>query len=365
MSTQSHLAPELLEQIFYLLPPTTQRVCLLVCKNWYTTVKPIYFSRISLLPYTNLSKVITGLQTTGDFVQSLTIEKNIQVTQEGLIRLITSCPSLLQLHAVSLYFKWVWLDGLELKRLNSVSIVGERFWTTPESYRYFYRVAYQHRGSIEDLHIPCTGDQELQDGFDGIIKYLSCFEKLKHLTLIDKYGHGPVVYFDTLLNTCKTLETLVIKLGHPLYSPTTVSNEQTITPFPSMRRLDIFLEGFSAEYLQYIIDRFVNITELDVFIRQSNMHWNRDKQEFFYFIHHKYIPFAKKALSVSSLTIYIEESTETGDLAAELFTTFRDIKKVCFEIDQGGLSATKIKLKTKQESTCTDLTLNNRKFTTS
>ncbi|GAA5816323.1 hypothetical protein MFLAVUS_009849 [Mucor flavus] len=352
MSTQSHLPSELLEQIFYLLPQKTQGVCLSVCKNWYTTVKPTYFSRISILANTDLSKVLTSVQTTGDLVQSLVIDDNKQVTQEMLIRLVTSCPFLSQLYANPIYFKWVWLGGLELKRLSSVSIVESEYWGVPQSNKHFYRVAYQHRGSIEDLHMPFTHDEELREEFDGIMKYLTGFEKIRRLTLTDGEERLPI-YLDTLLNGCKKLEMLEVRLCHPLYPPTTTACEQTRTPYPSLRRLEVFLPTFSDEYLQYIIDRFVNITKLDFIINDSYLHWKRDRQEILNLIHHKYIPFAKTLSESSSLTIYTDDITKNADLAAELFTTFRDIRKVYFEVDQVG--STKIKLQTKQGSTCTDL----------
>lgn len=223
MSTQSHLASELLEQIFYLLPQKTQGVCLFVCKNWYTTVKPIYFSRISVLANTDLSKVLTSVQTTGDLVQPLTINDNKQVTQEVLIRLVTLCPFLLQLYANAICFKWVWLGGLELKRLNSVSIVESDYWGIRHSNKKFYRVAYQHRDSIENLYMPFTHDEELRDEFDGIMKYVTGFEKIRRLTITDGEERLPI-YLDTLLNGCKAIEMLEVRLCHTLYPPTNTAS---------------------------------------------------------------------------------------------------------------------------------------------
>lgn len=121
-----------------------------------------------------------------------------------------------------------------------------------------------------------------------------------------------------------------------------------------MRRLEVILPKLSGEFLQYIIDRFVNLTKLDVITRDSYLNWKRNRQEIFNLIHHKYIPFAKTLSESSSLIIYTDEISENADYAAELFTTFGDIRKVYLEINQVG--STKIELRTEQESTYTDLT---------
>ncbi|KAG2231073.1 hypothetical protein BDF21DRAFT_409055 [Thamnidium elegans] len=351
MSTKCHLAPELLEQIFHFLPHTTQRVCLSVCKSWYITAKPIYFLRINVLSNTNLSKLITSLQTTGPFVQSLTVKAhNRQVTYEGLMGLIIACPFLLQLKLDSIYFEWVWLEGLELNRLKSVSI-GDVSWRLGNDNQYFYRVAYRHRNSIEDLHIPCTCDQVLQQEFSCIMEYLSHFENLKRLKLVNGSQSVPV-YFDTLLNNCKTLEMLVIELGHPLYPPTESSTK--LKPvYKSMRQLEIFLTMFSIEYIQYIMDRFVNIIVLDVCINQSMLDWERDKQNICNFIQHTYFPFIK-TLSRSSLTIKMNGSSTMGDLSAQFFSTNEEIKSARFQLDCGRSERTDIKLKTENGDTYLD-----------
>ncbi|GAA5805634.1 hypothetical protein HPULCUR_011155 [Helicostylum pulchrum] len=348
MSTKPHLAPELLVQIFHLLPPAAQLACLSVCKSWHTTVKPIYFSQISLLPETDLSLLTSSLQTTGACVQSLTIKtRNIKVTYKGLMDLIKCCPFLLQLTLDTIYFEWVWFEALQLNRVKSVSI-GDLSWRLGNDNQYFYRVAYQYRDSIEDLHIPCTCDQVLQDVFDGIMKYLAHFENLKCLRLVHGSQSVPV-YFDTLLDACKGLETLVIELGHPLYPPTT-SSTRPKSVYKSMRQLDIFLTMFSIEYLRYIMDRFVNITVLDVSINQSTLDWERDEQDICNFMQHTYYPFIK-TLSRSSLTIKMNGSSTMGDLSAQFFCTNEEVKSVRFQLDCSRSERTDVVLETKNGDT--------------
>lgn len=350
MSTQPHLAPELLVRIFHFLPPATQLACLSVCKSWHATAKPMYFSQISLLPKTNVSLLTSSLQTTGVFVQSLTVKAhNRQLTYERFKDLILCCPSLLQLTLDTVYFEWVWLEGLQLNRVKSVSI-GDVSWRLGNDNRYFYRVAYQHRNSIEDLHIPCTCDQALQDEFEGTLKYLSHFENLKCLRLIHGSQSVPV-YFDTLLNTCKTLETLVIELGHPLYPPTASSlSTRPKSVYKSMRQLGIFLTMFSIEYLQYIMDRLVNLSVLDVGINQSTLDWERDNQDIRNFMQHTYLPFSK-TLSRSSLTIKMNGSSTMGELSAQFFRINEEIKSVHLQLDCSRSERTDIRLRTENGNT--------------
>ncbi|KAI8077158.1 hypothetical protein BDF21DRAFT_400326 [Thamnidium elegans] len=164
------------------------------------------------------------------------------------------------------------------------------------TYQYLYRIAYKHHDSTENLNIPYTNDQVLQQKFDGIMTYMCHFENVKSLRLLKGDRSSPVVYFDTLLNSCITLEKISIEYFSPLYPPTMVQ-----TYYPSMRRLEIVLYGISVEYLEYIMVRFVNITVLHIRVMKST--YLKD-YIIDHFIQQKLIPFVK-TLSQASLMFQV------------------------------------------------------------
>ncbi|KAI9275279.1 hypothetical protein EDC94DRAFT_592616 [Helicostylum pulchrum] len=262
MSMQAHLSPESLVRIFTLFPPTSQLVCTSVCKNC--------------------------LRTTGTLVQSLTVYINRHLLYQILIDVIMYCPFLLELRLDSIYCRWS-ISARHVSANNHKS-----------THNYLHRIAYKHRSSIETLCIPFVNDQLLQE-FDGIMKYVSQFEKLKLLILLNGDHSTPAVRFDTLLCCFKTLEELEIKYFCPLYPPTTLRNEQ-VTCYPSMRRLEIVLPDFSVDYLEYIMDTFVNLTKLHIIIKKGTTVEDWECDDVGFFMKYRYIPFTK-TLSESSFVV--------------------------------------------------------------
>lgn len=111
----------------------------------------------------------------------------------------------------------------------------------------FYQIADRYRDSIEDLHIPDCEDPILRANWGGLLGCVSHFKNLKHVKLTRRFLPCS---FDTLLNVCTTLETLIMTFRCPLYSPSTaVSIKQTRTKYPSLRQLEIHLVDFSLKYI--------------------------------------------------------------------------------------------------------------------
>ncbi|KAI9255007.1 hypothetical protein EDC94DRAFT_618058 [Helicostylum pulchrum] len=301
MSMQAHLSPETLVRIFTLLPPTSQLACTSVCKSWRDMARRVFFSTIIITPETKVSKLIYSLRTTGKLVQSLTVYTNRRLLYQILIDVIMYCPFLLELRLDSFYCKWVWSSYVKLNRLKSISVRHVSANHHKSTHNYLHRIAYKHRSSIETLCIPFVNDLLLQHEFDGIMKYISQFGKLKLLILLNGDHGTPAVYLDTLLSYCKKLEELEIKYFCPLYPPTTLRNEQ-VTCYPSMRRLEIVLLDFSVGYLEYIMDTFVNLITLHILIKKGTTIVDWECDDIGFFMKYRYIPFTK-TLSESSFVV--------------------------------------------------------------
>ncbi|GAA5796929.1 hypothetical protein HPULCUR_002307 [Helicostylum pulchrum] len=228
MTTINHLSNEVLLQIFRSLPSNNQLVCASACRNWRTLARGVYFSEINITPDTRFVRLSYCLQSTGDFVRSLTIVALRSIETEAIIRLVRSCHYLFELKLDSIYCRRFCESGLTLSRLKTFSVLLEANNHHNNIFHYLYRIAYRHRRSIEKLYIPYTNDVVLQQEFGGVMNYLSQFENLRHLTLHNGDRNAPVVYFDTLLNTCRTLEELYTGYAYPLYPPAMVQNIWTI-----------------------------------------------------------------------------------------------------------------------------------------
>lgn len=353
MSSQPQLAPELLVHIFYLLPPPSRRVCLSVCRSWRDMAKVAYFSEISVLNNTDVSNLTTTLQTNEGFVKSMKIDYNRRLIYPLFIELITACPSLLRLKLNPLYCHWFSRSGLTLRKLKSVSPYDISTTTIglQSCYRNLYRIAHRHSSSIEDLTIRYSNDLVIQREFNGVMEYLSRFETLKYLKLVNGHLTSPD-YFDTVLTSCKTLQELYINYSNPLYPPaTTVSNELERMKYTSMRRLGIMFSNFSTEYLQYIMDKFVNLTVLFVSIREIDvLDWDRSEQYICHFMKDKFIPFTK-SLSRSFFSIKMNGSSSLGTLSAQFLCEYNNVESVRFDIKSIPLIVkTYIDIKTNRDS---------------
>ncbi|KAI9247009.1 hypothetical protein EDC94DRAFT_686287 [Helicostylum pulchrum] len=353
MSTKYNLASELLHQIFQLVPPDAQNTCQSVCKSWHPVAKKVYFSQVHLTQRTDPSKLMLILKTSGHLVQSLTINTNNILTFQGFSCLVKYCPLLSELDLYHTYFKWLWLDSsIVPKRIKVISINGDASF---ETHKYFYYAAHRFCHSIEKIYIRYATHLVLQREYGGIIQYLSQFENLKSLRLADviRGSRSIPAYFDNVLTACQKLEKLDIEFGHSLYAPSTAvvsGNQTTRTPYyPSMRRLKINFTKFSTGYLQYIMDRFIKLIQLEVHIYQHDIDREEDKQEVCYFVRRKFIPFIK-SLSRSSLIINMKDPSIISDLSAEFFTTFSELKIVRFLLDEGISERTGIQLEIEQGS---------------
>ncbi|KAI9250089.1 hypothetical protein EDC94DRAFT_652249 [Helicostylum pulchrum] len=260
MTTINQILNEVLLQIFRSLPPNNQLVCASVCRNWRTLARGVYFSEINIIPDTRVVRLGYCLQRTGGFVRSLTIAAIPSIRPETIIRLIRSCLSLFELELASVYCRRFCESGLTLDKLKSVSVHPVSRNHHMSIFHSLYRIAYRHRRSFEKLYISFTNDVVLQQEFGGVMNYLSQFENLGHLTLDNGDGTAPTVYFDTLLNTCRTLEELYIGYSYPLYSPAMVQVGRR-TSYPSMRRLELL-------YF-YFLGVILNVEDFQSEIRNS------------------------------------------------------------------------------------------------
>ncbi|KAI9364056.1 hypothetical protein BD770DRAFT_379157, partial [Pilaira anomala] len=350
MTKATHLASELLVQIFNLVPANTQINCQLVCKAWHNPAKQLFFSSIHIHQDTRLVELIRSLETTGALVRSLKIGKHNQLDINKFNHLIRACSTIYVLQLDNnTYSQWLLSNfSVPLDKLRKISVSS--FWrSTPP---YFYSVAYRYRQSIEELHVPCTCSTVLDLEFGGILNYLNSFENLKYLTMIDG-SQRVLVYFDQLFNVCKKLETLVIELGHPLYDPK--DNHQsmiTTLAYPTLKTLQLFLTKFSIHYFRYIMNRFVNLNVFDVRINQPNSDWEKDKFKIAQFLILEYLPFIYR-LKQSSLSIKMNGTCTLDEFMADFLNHLKQhtTSKVQFQIENGRSERTDIKLETTTTTT--------------
>lgn len=340
------LASEILFRIFRETSKETQITLQYVCKAWYYPARQVCFYSIHLQDKINVSQLIYCLESAGNLVKSLKIDQHTELCKQEMISLIHTCPELqeLQIFNNSNYFQWLLQDDVLVNRLKSLSVMGRISWRSNGTNEYFYRLAHKYKSYLEKLEIILTCSPVFQQEFGGIMNYVSSFENLKHLIMMDG-SRNVLVYFDQLLNICHGLENLKIGLGHPLFDP--ALGNPSLVPYPTMHQVDIFLPKFSISYFKYMMHRFVNLNEFHVRINQCKMDWENEKQEIIQFMINEYIPFIRK-LTHSSLAIKIHDSSCIGDSFA-YFTKMNENTVIdsLFEIHDGRHQRTDIKLDTK------------------
>lgn len=351
MSTQAtHLPSEILFKIFKDTNRETQIHLQSVCKAWYFPARQVFFNTIHLKDKLNVSQLVYCLQSAGHLVNSLKIDHHTALCKQGLIALISTCPELqdLQVYSDSRYFQWLLQEKIVLDRLKFLRLMGRVSWRSNETNACYYRVAHKYSHHLEKLEIILTCSAVFQQEFGGFLNYLASFKLLKQLVIMDG-SRNVMVYFDQLLNTCRGLQKLKIDLGHPLVDPALKPSSEV---YPSMRHIEMFMAKFSTDYFEYLMYRFVNLSELHVRINQSATDWEDEKKEIIPFMKHVYLPYIRKQLSHSSLLINMQAASCIGDSFADFTQVNKDsVIDALFEVHDGRHQRTVVKLDTKGNNT--------------
>ncbi|KAG2205844.1 hypothetical protein INT47_004027 [Mucor saturninus] len=351
MNSQAmYLPSEILFRVFKEISREQQPVLQIVCKSWYYPARQICFSSLHLKDKCDVSKLIYSLQSAGQLVKSLKLDKHTKLNQHDMIRLIRACPQLgeLCIYNLASYFEWLFTEHVPLPRLKRLALMGRVSWRSNETNACYYRVAHQYRDQLENLEIILACSPVFGQEFGGIMNYLASFGNLRDLFILSG-SRNVCVYFDQLLNHCRGLERLKIDLGHPLVDPNN-TNHLSFQLYPTMRSIDIFLTKFSLPYFRYMMHRFVNLSEMHVRMNQSRMDWIADKKDIVSFMKREYIPFIKQ-LSHSSLVIKMQDASCIADAMAEF--TCNDAASTVdasFEIHDGRHQRTEISLDKKRNN---------------
>lgn len=343
------LPSEILFKVFKEISVEQQAVLQTVCKSWYYPARQIYFANVHLKDKCNVSQLIHGLQSAGSLVKSLKVDQHTGLDQQDMINLISACPQLRELYIYNLpiYFEWLFKQHVPLPHLKRLALMGRVSWRSNETNGYYYRVAHQYKDQLEKLEVILTCSPVFQQEFGGIMHFLGSFKNLKDLTLLNG-SRNVCVYFDQLMGNCPSLERLRIDLGHPLVNPET---ELSCQLYPAMRSIDIFLTRFSFMYFRYMMQRFVNLTEMHVRINQNKLDWIADKKDIVSFMQYEYIPFIKQ-LSCSSLVIKMQDASCIGDAMADFTRISTDSTiDAIFEVYDGRHQRTEISLHTRKHHT--------------
>lgn len=359
ISTRScaDLPSEVLALIFEQVPRNTLIVCLNVCKSWHFTAKEFVYASITT-GKRDLSKLVKCLDQTcaGELVKSLRIDEHLRVEQDALLHLIKACHNLQELHIINnaKLLRWIYESGeLDLHDLRIITPLGRSSWRYSQQNMLLFLVAHKFRNSLETLKVPCVQSPVKGIQVKNTLEYLASFAKLRNLILIDG-SMNDVVYFDELLSACRNLQTLNMQLGHPLYDEDNGGRCTTLptTTYPTLFTLDFYLNKFSVEYIQYMINRFINLKSFTLRINESSSDWSKDKDKIEQFLIMEYIPFVRK-LQYASLNIKTNGSSSIGDFFSRF--TIWDKKGMVktdayFQIENSRSERTDIGIETKKNN---------------
>lgn len=354
MLNKHNLASEILTRVFQFLSPIDRRTRQFVCKGWNLPAKQVYFSSIITSKSGSLSNLLYSLKINGSLVQSLVINWNIKLHSFYFHQLLRYCSQLITLCLNEGYVGWLSISLIELNTLKVLNMEGDTLHERPKNDLSYYRTAYRFCSSLEEIEILSLVDQDLFQEFGGVTKYLSNFKNLKRLKFDG--GNKAPIYLGTLLNTCIELNKPDIHLDNSsLYSPIVALNRQ-IAHYSSIRQLKIDFTKFSIENLQYLVDKYINLSKLYVHIDdQQYLDWQTNEYSVRSFMKSVYFPFLH-TLKDSSFAFNTDQPIVIRKISKDILNSFDKLKTVCCRFKKDVRENASMELKTKQDSAHLNMT---------
>lgn len=270
---------EVLVVIFSYLSPNDLVQCQLANKNWNTSSLPLLYSKVTVNSYPRVLRYVTSISKSPERAKYL---KSIDVgimfaTYESITfwdssnlveTLINQCPNIIEIIAkdtCSQFWSRIHSEA-QKKTFANLQVLPAPSVITLDCY---ISCAFLYKNTLTSLTLtdritPSETNSTVEsESYRDLLSRINEFWNLTHLRF-NLYDNQQIEYFDTVIDNCKSVQSLTFSLVIPT-PPTTTLTPNVILPRPEIHTLVCDWGFINQDYqLEYIVQKFPNLQNLTI-----------------------------------------------------------------------------------------------------